>query len=44
MSRVPRADDADERRVPIGEAASGEDEVEAPTGLPPEQRLRAPTV
>jgi hypothetical protein len=44
MPRAPHTDDArdDERRVPIGESSSDEDE--APSGLPPERRRRAATV
>jgi hypothetical protein len=43
MPRPPHADD-DEPRVPIGESSADEDEDDAPSGLPPEPRHRAPTV
>jgi hypothetical protein len=36
--------DDDPPRVPIGESAASEDEDSAPTGLPPEEQRRSPTV
>jgi hypothetical protein len=40
----PVNDDDSEPRVTIGESAVGEDEDDAPTGLPPEERRSGPTV
>jgi hypothetical protein len=44
MSRAAHPDDDAERRVPIGESATDEDEGDAPSGLPPEPKRGAPTV
>jgi hypothetical protein len=43
MHRSTPAND-DPSRVPIGESAASEDEESAPTGLPPDEQHRSPTV